>query len=150
MDSASCSSLAYEISTKLNSVGIPVWLEYGSALGAVRDGGFIEGDNDIDLGVWWKDWDKMKPFLSELDANVYFINCHSGGQFCHIKSVDKNSEAPNKFTGAKGEVEYPRIEIFGFQEDRVKASPINYWGNGNYRPAFKSKAYYQKNLKKIK
>ena len=150
MDKSACSSLAYEISIKLNSVGISTWLEYGSALGAVRDGGWAKGDDDIDLGIWWKDWDRMKTIVSEIDANVYFTHCHSGGQFCHIKSVDKNSEVPNKFTGAKGEIEYPRVEIFGFQEDGVRASPINYWGNDNYTPAFKSKAYYQKNLKKIK
>ena len=51
--------IAYEISQRLLSKGIDVWLEYGSLLGAVRDGGVIKGDYDIDLAIWQDDWGKL-------------------------------------------------------------------------------------------
>ena len=44
--------IALRFSNMLENAGIPIWLEYGSALGAVRDGGMIDGDYDIDFGVW--------------------------------------------------------------------------------------------------
>ena len=138
-DNSHCVALAHQVSERLNSDGIPTWLEYGSALGAVRDGGWAKGDNDIDLGVWWKDWDRMKEVVSGFEASCHFIHCDSGGQFCHVKNITNGSE-----------VELPRVEIFGFHEDGVKSAPINYWGGDYWKPAFVSKAYYQKNLKKIK
>lgn len=138
-DNSHCVALAHQVSERLNSAGVPTWLEYGSALGAVRDGGWAKGDTDIDLGVWWKDWDRMKEVVSGFEASCHFIYCDSGGQFCHVKNIINGSE-----------VELPRVEIFGFHEDGVKAAPINYWGDDYWKPAFVSKAYYQKNLKKIK
>jgi cytidyltransferase-like protein len=138
-DNSHCVALAHQVSERLNSAGVPTWLEYGSALGAVRDGGFAKSDNDIDLGVWWKDWDRMKEVVSGFEASCHFIYCDSGGQFCHVKNIINGSE-----------IELPRVEIFGFHEDGVKSAPINYWGDDYWKPAFVSKAYYQKNLKKIK
>ena len=43
--------LAHLLSEYLRSQGIDMWLEYGAALGAVREGGIIDGDLDIDFGI---------------------------------------------------------------------------------------------------
>jgi len=130
--------LAHQISEKLNSEGIPVWLEYGSALGATRDGGVIKGDKDIDMAIWWKDWEKLQdiffnaPGFSNGFVFVFF-NCNSGGQYCWINTNPVIH---------KGEF---HIDIWGVEEyNGIKSSVINYGS------AYRSKLYYQKNLKKIK
>lgn len=45
---------------------IPFWLLCGTLLGAVRDGRFIDGDKDIDLGLYAGDLDRICPALAEL------------------------------------------------------------------------------------
>ena len=67
--------LASCFSEYLTSQGIDIWLEYGSALGAAREKGVIEGDTDIDLGIWWKDWDKFKNIIvsGEIPSSSSFV-----------------------------------------------------------------------------
>jgi len=40
-----------EIKHILDDVGVKYWLDFGTLLGAVRDGKFIPWDTDIDLGM---------------------------------------------------------------------------------------------------
>jgi phosphorylcholine metabolism protein LicD len=52
--------------------GIPYWIDYGTLLGAVRDGGFIPWDSDADLGVDRKDWPRVLELLPEFERAGYF------------------------------------------------------------------------------
>ena len=50
---------------------IPFWLEYGTQLGAVREGRIIPWDIDGDVGVWLKDVQRMKDAQQDfLDADL--------------------------------------------------------------------------------
>lgn len=49
------------------------WLDYGTLLGAVRDGRLIRWDVDIDLGMMTKDWEKIVSTFSELGKKGFRI-----------------------------------------------------------------------------
>lgn len=54
---------------------IRYYLIDGSLLGAVRNGGMIPWDDDIDLGFLWEDWLKIKKILpTELDARFTYAD----------------------------------------------------------------------------
>ena len=136
-------------------------------LGAAREGGIIEGDRDIDLGIWWRDWDKFKniiisgeiPFSSPFTFN-FRTNLVDGCGF--FEGTDNNEERSGEM--CKIEVDDPTIELELGQNWRLsknevpctlifmdlksmedtKSSAII------YNKAFRSKLYYQKNLRSIK
>ena len=161
--------LAHFISEYLNSEGIDMWLEYGSALGAAREGGVIEGDEDIDMAIWWKDWDKFKNIITrglitkvfgvdEFELKNDFIFCKNlvdghgffrgadnkeerKGEMCkiHLLEPDEGGGMPRVAEGL------PSIDIYGFEEyNSTQSSAII------FNKSFRSKLYYQKNLRPIK
>ncbi|WP_218208740.1 LicD family protein [Acinetobacter sp. F9] len=80
-----------KICTKHN---IPYFISGGTCLGAVRHGGFIPWDDDIDIDIWYKDYKKLEKILvNELPQN-YFIQTYKTDRNFHAKFmriVDKNS-----------------------------------------------------------
>lgn len=51
MDHAAGRAVMLELADVLDGLGIPFFLIQGTALGAVRDGGFVPTEKDIDLGI---------------------------------------------------------------------------------------------------
>ena len=54
----------------LNSKETPIWLEFGTLLGAYRNNDFIKNDIDIDLGAFLKDERKIDVYLKNLDFKL--------------------------------------------------------------------------------
>ena len=53
--------------------GLRPFLLWGSLLGCVRDGGFIVGDRDIDLGILERDTDRLPALRSAMVARGYAV-----------------------------------------------------------------------------
>ena len=90
--------------------GLNVMLFAGSALGALRHQGFIPWDDDIDLLMPRKDYEKLvKEYASELPSNykVYAPNCPNGAKSRFAKVVDTST----RFLGPDAE-DTPKNGIF--------------------------------------
>ncbi len=55
-----------EIAKVADKHGLNTWLMFGTLLGVVRDGGLIANDRDVDLGVFWRDFNKLADVIIEL------------------------------------------------------------------------------------
>lgn len=62
-----CTKLLHDFDVLCNERGIAYWLNFGTLLGAVRHGGFIPWDDDIDLGITRDELDKLTTLVSESD-----------------------------------------------------------------------------------
>lgn len=65
-----CMELLFFVESICEKYGLEYWLDYGNLLGAVRHGGYIPWDDDMDLGMMRKDFDK---FVSVFDDEVKAI-----------------------------------------------------------------------------
>ena len=61
-----CKENLETISQILNNLNLTFWLSEGTALGARRDKDFISHDDDVDLGMWYKDMSKFKKYAIPL------------------------------------------------------------------------------------
>jgi len=66
--------------TALDELGIAWWIDYGTLLGAAREGGFIEWDGDVDLGVFAADRPRVIALQSELQAKGLRTSYHTPGE----------------------------------------------------------------------
>lgn len=92
-------SMYKDVSEVLESHGIPFYLCYGSALGAVRHDGFIPWDDDIDLAVWEKDLPRIDDAMTQdLDSNKYYWHFPSADTHPHVilKTEDFEDDLKNK------------------------------------------------------
>jgi len=60
-----------ELKEILDKCGVKYWLDWGTLLGAVRDGKIIEWDHDIDLGTMDESWEKITPVFPELEKKFH-------------------------------------------------------------------------------
>ncbi|MCR5063460.1 MAG: LicD family protein [Treponema sp.] len=89
--------LLRELKRVCDENGLKLFLVYGSLLGAVRSGGMIDGDDDIDVAMLREDYDKL-ILLTDQFKSPYFLqnnyndNCFFGG---YIKLRNSETTAIN-------------------------------------------------------
>lgn len=67
---------------------IPFWLEYGTLLGAVRNGKLIEWDKDVDIGIWYTDIGKVLRTESWFADKHYYLRQDKNGNFTIGKRME--------------------------------------------------------------
>lgn len=84
-----------EIDAICRKHNIPYWLSSGTALGAVRHGGFIPWDDDLDIEIFRKDYKRLVKVLKmELPSSmaIQTTNTDKGYISQHAKVRDLRSE----------------------------------------------------------
>ena len=81
---------------------IPYWLCSGTLLGCVRHGGYIPWDDDLDVEILYKDYNRLMKVLRDELPEQYDIQndeTDSGYFFCFAKLRDKRSylEESNRY-----------------------------------------------------
>ena len=67
--------MAVDLDKRCRKHGIKLFLVGGSLLGAVRHGGFIPWDDDMDLGASREDYEKLKEIFEEEFSDSYELRC---------------------------------------------------------------------------
>lgn len=72
--------LLVEFDSVCTRLGITWWIDSGTLLGAVRHGGFIPWDDDLDVCVLASDYRKIRKIFSAHLSSPYAFDCSKRGQ----------------------------------------------------------------------
>ena len=63
-----------EIDRVCKKNNIAYWIDFGTLLGAVRHGGFVPWDDDLDIGIFRKDYNKFRKCMLQELKQPYILN----------------------------------------------------------------------------
>ena len=111
-----------DVDKMLNEASITYWLAYGSLLGAIRHGGIIPWDDDVDLAFFEEDIVALKQLGAKLESKGYFL-CDLKYYF---KICPKNGKHPSDKDGNAYSWTSPHIDLFPMKRDGAFIYPIDH------------------------
>lgn len=103
---------------------IPYWIDYGTLLGAVRHGGFIPWDDDLDVGMMKEDYKRFLSIAPQELPNQYVVQNLSTEKYFPLafsKIVDKNSKVySNDYSHQNSKWTGIWVDIFPLIKGNVK------------------------------
>jgi len=117
----------------LDREGVRWWLDYGSLLGHVRDGGMIPWDSDIDIGILGEDLQKVLSLAGELKRDHRFPTCYHppgpalfrSGHWFHVTRASRNPNGVDVFPWYEEEGELYRIRYADCDKVKGRAFPVS-------------------------
>ena len=82
--------LLFVVDDVLSEHRYPFWLNYGTLLGAYREQDFIKHDNDLDIGMYWEDRERVKELL--IDAGLKLLSVITYGDLDSPDSAEYRFE----------------------------------------------------------
>lgn len=122
-----CQELLEKIDNILRSENIPYWLNYGTLLGAYRDGKFIPHDYDMDVALFYDDMPKVKNLMLKNGMTLTY-EVHFGGW-----EVPENVEYRFKYKNAFVDFDFYKLEdgiAYTFNPDFCKG--VEYKAGGRF------------------
>lgn len=125
-----CQELLNFVSNVCMKYNIDYWLDYGNLLGAVRHGGFIPWDDDMDVGMMRKDYERFLDVIDKelkennLDENID-VRIYKNDKVLFVQMMYTTPEVGGIFAGLDI-FPYDFIESYDenteekFREEKVK------------------------------
>lgn len=98
----------------LDKAGIRWWIDYGTVLGYVRNGGLIPWDKDTDLGILAEDRDKLLGLRPEIEGR-----CKYHCRYAPIRRGQRFRTC-DRLKVCLSESNRTNVDIFIWEEDRPK------------------------------
>lgn len=113
-DNIQLTQLLTQVQNTLDKYGVLFWLDCGTLLGLVRDGCFIDWDDDIDLGTWEHDVSKeLKDKIgNDLLRKGYYVITYDTYMNISNKNVKADIKFYRKVNGFAVEPKYLPKNIF--------------------------------------
>lgn len=130
-----------EFDTICRKHNISYWIDYGTLLGAVRHGGFIPWDDDLDVSILKEDYDKLYTIL-ETELSTDFVcqdwkNEKKLTMKClKIRDTKSYYDEPNV---QKGDLKYQGIFMDIFPIERIPPVKIRRFISNIYGKSFRHK-----------
>lgn len=117
-----------------DDLGIVFWLDNGTALGAYREDGFIEGDIDIDLGMLSEDVGKLEALVEKIKEQ--------GLDYFHLK--EHPSGEGKQISGILNKIPFDIYIYYKRGDMRLRLFFDEYFGKINYIPCLLPNRFFEK------
>ncbi len=150
-------TMVINVTTILDNADVRYWLDFGTLLGAVRDGDIISWDNDADISYYHDDRDRM---ILALVKNIYSVGKHQlqvvgAGRFRVFYSYNLMDEpwldlyawtdqAKEKLVSAEGEGFLKRLWPYKQVIGELTRIDMKAWDKSVFVPEF-----YEQRLKNL-